>query len=214
MVKSLNNLMTPQPMRDVRLAIAGDFHAAMPADVASDATSDELLQAREQLGYERGLHEAGDEYEGRLKSLRAELDNTRRNGVTNLLTMLEKTVQTQISRRLHDLEGELIEFSTEAAIRLVNGVPINTAMIEGVIREAVSNAEMNTEAMVFLHPDDLKLLQDDNSELLGAGPHQRRLRFVVDEKIARGGCVVDTDCGLIDGQRQTRIDLLRKTIGS
>ena len=212
MVKSLNNLMTPQPLRDVRLAGPSQLYVASPAPDAG--TSDELLQAREQLGYERGLHEAGDEYEGRLKSLRAELDNTRRNGVTNLLDLLEKSVQTQISRRLHDLEGELIELSTEAAIRLVNGVPINTAMIEGVIREAVSNAEMNTEAMVFLHPDDLKLLQDDNSELLGAAPHHRRLKFVVDEKIARGGCVVDTDCGLIDGQRQTRIDLLRKTIGS
>ncbi len=212
MVKALNNLTTFQPLRDVTLADPG-APASMVA--APPAVLDEgLLEAREQAGYDRGRHDAEEEYHVRLKVLRADLDNTRRNGVTNLLTLLERSVQSQITRRLRDLEGELIEFSTEAAIRLVNGVPINTAMVEGAIREAVANAELHTEVTVFVHPDDLHLLQEDSSELLAVAPHQRRLRFVSDEKISRGGCVVETDCGLIDGQRQTRVDLLRQTVGA
>ena len=132
--------------------------------------------------------------------------------MTNLLANLEETVQIQLTRRLQDLEGELIEFSTEAAIRLVNGVPITTEIIEAAIRDAVSNAEQNTEVAVYLNPEDIKMLRADDSEMLVQSPHERNMKFVSDSKITRGGCVVDTNCGLIDGQREKRIELLKQTV--
>ena len=196
-------------MRDVRLA---DNHAG--SDRNGQRAPEELLREREEAGYARGREEAAEEYEVRIKKLRVELDNTRRNGVTNLLANLEETVQSQLTRRLQDLEGELIEFSTEAAIRLVNNVPITTELIEAAIRDAVSNAEQNTEVAVYVNPEDMKMLRTDDSDLLAQSPHERKMKFVSDPKITRGGCVVDTNCGLIDGQRETRIELLKQTVNA
>ncbi len=209
MVKPLDNIETTEPMRDVRLA---DSHAK--GDSNGQRTPEELLREHEEAGYARGRDEATEEYEVRIKELRVELDNTRRNGVTNLLANLEHTVQSQLTRRLQDLEGELIEFSTEAAIRLVNGVPITTEIIEAAIRDAVSNAEQNTEVAVYVNPEDIKMLRTDDSDLLAQSPHERKMKFVSDPKITRGGCVVDTNCGLIDGQRETRIELLKQTVNA
>ena len=209
MVKPLDNIETLEPMRDVRLA-----ENSVDGDSNGRRTSEELLQEREEFGYVRGRDEAAKEYEVRIKELRAELDNTRRNGVTNLLANLEQTVQSQLTRRLQDLEGELIEFSTEAAIRLVNNVPITTEIIEAAIRDAVSNAEQNTEVAVYVNPEDIKMLRTDDSDLLAQSPHERKMKFVSDPKITRGGCVVDTNCGLIDGQRETRIELLKQTVNA
>jgi len=209
MVKPLDNIETLEPMRDVRLA-----ENSVDGDSNGRRTSEELLQEREEFGYVRGRDEAAEEYEVRIKELRAELDNTRRNGVTNLLANLEQTVQSQLTRRLQDLEGELIEFSTEAAIRLVNNVPITTEIIEAAIRDAVSNAEQNTEVAVYVNPEDIKMLRTDDSDLLAQSPHERKMKFVSDPKITRGGCVVDTNCGLIDGQRETRIELLKQTVNA
>ena len=209
MVKPLDNIETTKPMRDVRLA---DNHAG--SDRNGQRAPEELLREREEAGYVRGRDEAAEEYEARIKELRVELDNTRRNGVTNLLANLEETVQSQLARRLQDLEGELIEFSTEAAIRLVNNVPITTELIEAAIRDAVSNAEQNTEVAVYVNPEDMKMLRTDDSDLLAQSPHERKMKFVSDPKITRGGCVVDTNCGLIDGQRETRIELLKQTVNA
>ena len=195
MVKPIDSITTPEPMRDVRLV-----------------NGNEVLDEYERAGYERGRQEAAAEYEERLNGMRLELDNTRRNGVTNLLANMEQAVQTQLSRRLKDLEGELIEFSTEAAICLVNAVPITTEIIEAAIRDAVANAEQNTEVSVYVNPDDIKMLKTDESDLLDQSPHERKMKFVIDPKISRGGCVVDTNCGLIDGQRETRIELLKQTL--
>ena len=209
MVKPLDNIETPEPLRDVRLA---DSHTG--GDSNGQRTPEELLREREEAGYVRGRDEAAEEYKVRIKELRTELDNTRRNGVTNLLANLEQSVQSQLTRRLQDLEGELIEFSTEAAIRLVNGVPITTEIIEAAIRDAVSNAEQNTEVAVYVNPEDIKMLRTDDSDLLAQSPHERKMKFVSDPKITRGGCVVDTNCGLIDGQRETRIELLKQTVNA
>ncbi len=209
MVKPLDNIETTEPMRDVRLA---DSHAK--GDGNGQRAPEELFREHEEAGYVRGRDEAAEEYEARIKELRVELDNTRRNGVTNLLANLEQTVQSQLTRRLQDLEGELIEFSTEAAIRLVNGVPITTEIIEAAIRDAVSNAEQNTEVAVYVNPEDIKMLRTDDSDLLAQSPHERKMKFVSDPKITRGGCVVDTNCGLIDGQRETRIELLKQTVNA
>jgi len=209
MVKPLDNIETIEPMRDVRLA---DNHAKI--DRNSQRAPEEILREREEAGYVRGRDEAAEKYELRIKELCVELDNTRRNGVTNLLANLEETVQSQLTRRLQDLEGELIEFSTEAAIRLVNSVPITTEIIEAAIRDAVSNAEQNTEVAVYVNPEDMKILRTDDSDLLTQSPHERKMKFVSDPKITRGGCVVDTNCGLIDGQRETRIELLKQTVNA
>ncbi len=209
MVKPLDNIETTEPMRDVRLA---DNHVGSGSN--GQRAPEELLREHEEAGYARGRDEATEEYEVRIKELRVELDNTRRNGVTNLLANLEETVQSQLTRRLQDLEGELIEFSTEAAIRLVSGVPITTEIIEAAIRDAVSNAEQNTEVAVYVNPEDMKMLRTDDSDLLAQSPHERKMKFVSDPKITRGGCVVDTNCGLIDGQRETRIELLKRTVNA
>ena len=190
MVKPLDNIETTEPMRNVRLANNHTNGNGRPS-------ADELLREQEEASYTRGREAAAEEYEARIHELRTELDNTRRNGVTNLLANLEQSVQTQIKRRLQDIEGELIEFSTEAAIR-----------------EAVSNAEQNTEVAVYMNPEDMKMLRTDDSDLLAQSPHERKMKFVVDPKISRGGCVVDTDCGLIDGQREKRIELLKQTVNA
>ena len=195
MVKPIDNIKTPEPMRDVRLV-----------------NGNKAMAECELAGYERGRQEAAAEYQERLKGMRLELDNTRRNGVTNLIANMEQAVQLQLSRRLKDLESELIEFSTEAAICLVNSVPITTKIIEAAIHDAVANAEQNTEVSVYVNPDDIKMLKTDGSDLLDQSPHERKMKFVIDPKISRGGCVVDTNCGLIDGQRETRIELLKQAL--
>ena len=100
----------------------------------------------------------------------------------------------------------------EAAIRLVNGLPISAEILEAAIHDALDHCENDVEVSVHLHPADLKLLKESGSELLADSPHQRRVHYIKDVEISRGGCLVETRCGLIDGSRETREKLLRATV--
>jgi flagellar biosynthesis/type III secretory pathway protein FliH len=108
----------------------------------------------------------------------------------------------------------LIEFSTEAAIRLVHGLPISTGVIEAAIRETLEHCEQDAEVSVHLHPEDLKMLKSHQSELLRDSPHQRRVRYLEGKEVSRGGCLVETRCGVIDGRRETRAALLREAVSA
>jgi len=216
MVKAIDNIITDAPLRDLRLAIG-------PAEALGDngngngngnggPSLEEQLSEREARGFANGRAEAVAEYEEKLTRQRKELEGTHRDTVGNLLQDVEQNVNESMSKHLIALEGELVEFAAEAAIRLVNGLPISAEILEAAIRDALDHCENDIEVSVHLHPEDLKLLKESGSELLADSPHQRRVRYIKDAEISRGGCLVETSCGLIDGSRETREKLLRETV--
>ena len=230
MVKAINNLVTDAPLRDIRLAI-GPAEALLrdsldpgtvPETTALEETmtptlepvGKEQLLKHEQAGYQRGREEAVAEYEAQINNLRAELEQKNAADLPEILGKIETEVNGSLNQRLQSLESELVEFATEAAIRLVNGLPISTKIVESSIQDALGHCDNDAEVAVYLNPEDLKLLKEAGSDLLADSPHQRRVRYLKDEEVSRGGCLVETNCGLIDGRRETREQLLREAVDS
>ena len=230
MVKAIDNLVTDAPLRDIRLAIRPaeallrDFQdpGAVPQTTAleepmtpaPEPASKEQLVEHEQAGYQRGREEAVVEYEAQINHLRAELEQKNAADLPGILGKIETEVNGSLNQRLQSLESELVEFATEAAIRLVNGLPISNKIVESSIQDALGHCENDAEVAVYLNPEDLKLLKEAGSDLLADSPHQRRVRYLKDEEVSRGGCLVETNCGLIDGRRETREQLLREAVDS
>ncbi len=215
MVKAIDNIITGAPLRDIRLAI-GPAEALLqdsdrPEEPAALSLEDQLHESEER-GYSRGRDETVVEYEEKLQALRQELEETQHKTVGERLDTLENNVQEQVQKRLRELEGELVEFAAEAAIRLVNDLPISTEILEASILDALKHCENDIEVSVHLNPADLKMLKESGSELLSDSPHQRRVRYLKDEEVSRGGCLVETRCGVIDGRRETREKLLMETV--
>ncbi len=212
MVQAIDNIVTEAPLRGIRLAI-GPAEALLPEESAGP-THEEQLVEQETAGHQRGRDEAAAEYEPQLAALRVELEQAKTEGANQQLQAIEETVQALLAARLNELEAELIEFSTEAAIRLVHGLPISTGVIEAAIRETLEHCEQDAEVSVHLHPEDLKMLKSHQSELLKDSPHQRRVRYLEGKDVSRGGCLVETRCGVIDGRRETRAALLREAVSA
>ena len=215
MVKAIDNIITGAPLRDIRLAI-GPAEALLqdsdrPEEPAALSLEDQLHESEER-GYSRGCDETVVKYEEKLQALRQELEETQHKTVGERLDTLENNVQEQVQKRLRELEGELVEFAAEAAVRLVNDLPISTEILEASILDALKHCENDIEVSVHLNPADLKMLKESGSELLSDSPHQRRVRYLKDEEVSRGGCLVETRCGVIDGRRETREKLLMETV--
>ena len=215
MVKAIDNIITGAPLRDIRLAI-GPAEALLqdsdrPEEAATWSLADQLHESEER-GYSRGRDETVVKYEEKLQALRQEPEETQQKTVGERLDTLENNVQEQVQKRLRELEGELVEFAAEAAIRLVNDLPISTEILEASILDALKHCENDIEVSVHLNPADLKMLKESESELLSDSPHQRRVRYLKDEEVSRGGCLVETRCGVIDGRRETREKLLMETV--
>ena len=85
-------------------------------------------------------------------------------------------------------------------------------MIEASVREALSQVQESTEFSIFLHSDDLALLQKLNSPLLATKNGTDQVQFHSSADVTRGGCLVQTRFGIIDAQRETKVAQLKKAL--
>jgi flagellar biosynthesis/type III secretory pathway protein FliH len=173
---------------------------------------EDALKERERAGYERGRKEAEQEHGRQMERLQAEWDATHRAGVIRILEELNKSVHVQMSEAFKSLEKHVVMLSAEAAIRLTSGIPVSADMVEAYVREAMNLVEQDTEITVVIHPEDLALLEQHQSSLLNRAGTTPILKFRPDTKITRGGCLMETRFGELDGRRETKIELLRKAV--
>lgn len=192
-MKPLEAITLKQPLRDVRLLMQAPLQDWQ-----------EHLREREQTAFENGRREGERSLGGQLLQQRNELVELQ-NGVLNSL-------QQSLPRLIEENESALMNLALDLAQKIVAGLPVDQVMVESVVREALQQAKETSEMMVQLHPDDLALLRKHNSPLLNGLPETGPLRFSGVAAIARGGCMVQTRFGLIDAQRETKVEQLRKAL--
>lgn len=175
-------------------------------------TTDELVKASEQAGYERGRKEAEQENLRQIEQLRADWESKHRAETIRILEELNKSVHVQMSEVFKSLEKHVVTLAAEAAIRLTSGAPVSADVVESYVREAMNLVEHDTEITVLIHPEDLALLEQHQSSLLNRAGTTPLLKFRADLKISRGGCVMETRFGELDARRETKIELLRKAV--
>jgi flagellar assembly protein FliH len=94
----------------------------------------------------------------------------------------------------------------------VADLPIDKTLVESVVKDALAKAEKDAEIVVLLHPDDLNLLTQGDSELLDDSQSTDKVLFKPSSDVTRGGCLLDTHYGLLDARRETKAKLLKQAV--
>jgi len=194
-MKWADTILFGQPVRDVCLL------AGAPAQ-----DWQQFLRDREQAAFEEGRR-AGE-------SALSEQLLRQRNDTIELQRGILSSLQTTLPKVAHEAETALIELALEAAKKIVAGMPVDVAMVESTVREALRQAEDSAEIIIQLHPDDLALLRQHQAEILNGLPDSGPMRFSHSSEVGRGGCVIQTRFGLIDARRETKIEQLRQSLNS
>ena len=184
-----------QSLRDVVLA---------PPRLAAAEAQESVLHEREQAAYERGRREAGQTLQEELLRQREEFSRLQ-SGVLDALKQVVPSV-------VRDSEQALAALCLEVAQKLVAGLPISAEMVSAAVQEALGQVSEATEHLVYLHPEDLDLLQQVDSPLLAAAAGGRRIQFHRAPEVSRGGCLVKTRFGVVDGRRETKLELMQKAV--
>jgi flagellar assembly protein FliH len=164
------------------------------------------LRLREKAAWESGRIDGEKALSEQLVRQRGELIDLQQ-GIFHSLT---QTIP-QVAR---DCEEILVQLAIETAQKLVGSLPISPEMIEATVREAISQVEEETDFLVLLNPQDLALLQKVNSPLLVPDERNQRIRLKESTDVSRGGCLVHTRFGMIDARRETKVELIKKSLAS
>jgi flagellar assembly protein FliH len=166
----------------------------------------QFLREREEAAFENGRRAGESALSAQLLRQRNETIELQRGILTSLQTVLPKVA--------HEAETALIELALESARKIVAGMPVDLPLVESTVREALRQAEDTAEIVIQLHPEDLALLRQHQSEVLNGLPESGPLRFSPASEMSRGSCVIQTRFGLIDARRETKIEQLRQSLAA
>ncbi len=168
------------------------------------AEFEEAVREKERVFFERGRI-AGE------KNLSEQLLQ-QRGDLLALEQGVLKSLQAAVPQVVRDCEQALTALTLELAQKLVASLPISTEMVEAAIREALSHVEETTDYHIYLNPEDLDLLERVSSPLLTANGQAQKFHFHRSTEISRGGCLVKTRFGVVDGRRETKVELLKQSL--
>lgn len=161
-------------------------------------------EAECQAAYERGRTEGENALGEQLVQQRAE--------VKHLVEGVLQSLQQAVPQVIRDTEVHLVELTLQIAQKLVGELPVTSDMVEAVVRDALEQVEGAADFHIRLHPADLELLQKIGSPLLGTAGETRTAHFHSSAEVTRGGCLVQTRFGVIDARRETKLDLLKRSL--
>jgi flagellar assembly protein FliH len=175
--------------------VASTDDAATPAEEA-EAECARLREAARAEGYAEGAAAARQEMEqscGRMKQLAESFGNTLDN----------------LDFRLADM---VLALALDVARQVVAGeLAARPERILDVVNLALKQmAETSREARLLLNPEDAALVRPHLEQVLD----KNRLRIVEDVRIVRGGCLIETSQGDLDGTLPARWRQVVQVLGS
>jgi len=111
-------------------------------------------------------------------------------------------------------EPHVVELVLDIAEKVIGRlVRENPEMIKSVVRQALERS-LGDRITVRLNPEDYKTLMETDHEFRDAIDRTRRLSFREDDSISKGGCIVETEVGTIDGQLETQMTAIKKALAT
>lgn len=158
-------------------------------EILSDARrrADEAYRQAAARGYDVGLAQGLAAAEAEAAKLLSTLDEAIRK---------VSSLKGQIMR---EAQQDLVEMSIAVSAKVIGALASeNPKVTEAVVADALSRVKMTTSVSVRVHPDVYGYLAAKGEELANLVDGVRTIEFIPDPRIELGGCVVETDSGIID----------------
>ncbi len=118
-------------------------------------------------------------------------------------------------------QSDLVRSSEETVVRLAVAVArrilgdVVAADEEAVletVRRALKQVVEKENVIIHVNPEDLRIVREHGSEWLGRLEGTRSLEIQEDERIGRGGCLVETESGNVEAQIEKQLKTLERAL--
>ena len=86
------------------------------------------------------------------------------------------------------------------------------ATVVDIAAEAMRHAGEPRELVVRCAPEDVAALERGKPRLLERCRAAQAVRLVADERVARGGCIIETELGVVDARLGTQLDAIERAL--
>ncbi|HEY0615477.1 MAG TPA: FliH/SctL family protein [Candidatus Elarobacter sp.] len=183
---------------EMLLADAHNRSRALVEDAA--ARADTIAQDARKRGHDEGFQAGRDAADREMNDM--------------LVTMrgILEMARAERHKLIEDAEPELVRLALGIAERVLHQqVALDRGVVVEMAKGAIARLIERDTVTVRVHPADLERMREHRDELIAIGDI-RSLRIVEDQRVDRGGVVVDTDAGTIDARIATQLEEARKIL--
>ncbi len=199
-----------------------------PVEAAREEAENILQEAREQAEkireeaeqVLREAHKNGEEIESLAYSLG--FDQGKKDGeeigrkqylvVAQRLEKLIERISEGAEALLPQYESQMVEVAMNAARHIVDReIQLSPEIVLESIRAAMEHVVQGSMVHLHLNPGDVEAMEDKIKERFAA-PGTQGLDIVKDPRIDRGGCLIETEFGLVDATTQAKWQAVSDTI--
>ncbi|MFZ5441663.1 MAG: FliH/SctL family protein [Myxococcota bacterium] len=119
----------------------------------------------------------------------------------------------QAGQIIADSEQAVLDLALKVAAKIISRDLERDPNVVLEIVASCTEAARSSKAMVLrVHPEDGKLLREKRPRLMELIGRAVDLSIRDDAEVERGGCVIQTEYGTIDGQIRTQFEMLRNVL--
>jgi flagellar biosynthesis/type III secretory pathway protein FliH len=183
--------------------------AIVDADVFDAKLEGDRLVGEARAEAERELAAARDEAERLRRKAEAEGRERGLGAVTELLV----GARAVAARARAGAEAELRALAVRIAEKILGReLALDPSAVVDVVAAALRHAGEPRELVVRCASEDLEALERGKPRLLERCRAAQAVRFVADDRVARGGCIVETELGVVDARLSTQLDAIERAL--
>lgn len=112
-------------------------------------------------------------------------------------------------------EREVVKLALEVAKKVVHReVQIDPEIIQTLVRVALSHVAVKSAVTIRIHPADYSFMLEHRAAITRPGESEREMVLLADKSMQRGGCLIETECGDIDGRIEEEFREVERTFFS
>lgn len=158
-------------------------------------------------GMQKGLREGTQQ--GKQEILTAQVPLGER------LRSIVGAAEESFARVCAECEDEMIDLIACMAEKVIHQeIDRSSDIVLNVIRETIARSADRREVLLRLHPDDVEIVREHQEALSAEFTEMRTLQLEADSRVSRGGCLLETSTGCVDGRLEAQLSEIHKALQS
>jgi len=173
---------------------------------ADEIRRDEFERARRE-GLQQGLRDADEQIERRATVLAEQRVDERLRTALPAVRAVSDSLARERERWLSEWEANVIRIAVAIAAKIVRReIELHPDVSAELVREALRLIAGNAQLRVRMNPADADRIGDFREQFASALAGVAELSIVPDNAITPGGCLLESEHGLIDARLETQLD--------
>lgn len=119
----------------------------------------------------------------------------------------------QAGQIIADSEKDVVDLALKVAAKIISrDLERDPELVMEIVASCTEAARSSKAMIMKVHPEDGKLLREKKPRLIELIGRAVDISIRDDSEVERGGCIIQTEYGTIDGQIRTQFEMLRNVL--